>query len=204
MARALAGETPLTVEVETLLEQGEPKAALTLLERTRKDALSGEDLASLDEVLAGTRFVYAQADPKYRNQADRIANATRQNIRFLTRKQALAAGDEWVDPFQAPAHERAAAGATGSEPDRRSQDLLAGVAGAMLIGAWVTAYFAPSSPVAFIPLAISAAAVAGRVLAGRDTDGRKVLVAAVAGVSWALFGLVVTLLIAFSNSPSPY
>jgi hypothetical protein len=97
MARAMASETPVAVEVEALLEQGETKAALTLLERTRKEALSGEDLASLDQVLAGTRVVYAQADRKYRNEAGRIAHAAQQNIRFLTRKQALAAGEEWVD-----------------------------------------------------------------------------------------------------------
>jgi hypothetical protein len=93
----------LAVRVESLLQQGEPKAALKLLESVRRDALSGEDIALLQEVLAGTRVVYAHADQRRRNEAGRIANAAQQNIRFIEQKQTLAGGSDWFDSFVLPA-----------------------------------------------------------------------------------------------------
>lgn len=95
----MVSDTPIAVLVKTYLQRGEPKVALELLEGARKQALVGGDIASLREVLAGTRVVHAHADRKRRNQAVRIANAAQQNIRLLGRNQALAAGEEWVDPF---------------------------------------------------------------------------------------------------------
>src|SRR5690349_18226566 len=95
----MADGKPFATRVATLIQQAEPKAALKLLQRVRREALSGGDIASLHEVLAAARLVHASGDQKQRNEAVRIANAAQQNIRFLGRKAALAAGEEWVDPF---------------------------------------------------------------------------------------------------------
>ncbi len=97
----MASETRVAVQVETLLQQGEPKAALKLLKSVRKEALSGEDIASFHAVLAAARLVCAQAGGKHQDEAGRLADAAQQNIRWLGYKQALAAGEEWVDPFGA-------------------------------------------------------------------------------------------------------
>jgi hypothetical protein len=95
----MASEAPVAVQVETLLGRGELKAAVKLLERARRESLARGDVAALQEVLAATRVVHAHGNRKRRNEAVRIANAAQQNIRLLTRKQALEAGTTWVDPF---------------------------------------------------------------------------------------------------------
>jgi len=102
----VASGTQLAVQVETLVGQDALQSALKLLESAREEALASKDIAALHDVLAGTRLVHAHADRKHRNEAVRIANAAQQNIRLLGRKQALAAGEEWVDPFGPPAKQQ--------------------------------------------------------------------------------------------------
>lgn len=75
------------------------KEALKLLEQARKQALASDDVEALRQVLEAARRVHGHADQKQRNKAVGVMNAAQQNIRFLTRKQAVAAGQEWVDPF---------------------------------------------------------------------------------------------------------
>src|SRR4029077_5312801 len=90
--------------------------------------------------LTGTRAVHAHADMEHRNQAVRIANATQQNIRFLSRKQPRAAGEEWVDPFSALAAVSAPAAETapaGGRPGRARlvspRSLMAGALFAVIV-----------------------------------------------------------------------
>jgi hypothetical protein len=113
----VTSETPVADQVETLLQHGDPRAAVKLLESLRREGFAGEDIVSLQDVLAGTRLVHAQSEQKQRNKAVQIANAAQQNIRFLGRKAALAAGEEWVDPF-APATVATAARSEPREPGR--------------------------------------------------------------------------------------
>jgi len=87
-------------EVRTLVGRGDMKQALKRLESARRSALADEEISALTDVLAECRMVHARADQKRRNEAVRVMNAAKQNIRFLSRKQALAAGQEWIDPFQ--------------------------------------------------------------------------------------------------------
>lgn len=99
----MASQSQLAVRLDALLQQGEQKHALRVLDSMRREALSGGDIASLQEVLAGARAVHARSEQRERNEAVRVMNAAQQNIRFLSRKLALAAGQEWVDPFASPA-----------------------------------------------------------------------------------------------------
>jgi hypothetical protein len=99
-------------------EQGDLKQALKRLERARQSALADEDIPALRDVLAECRAVHALADEKRRNDAELVMNAAQQNIRFLSRKAALAAGEEWVDPFPAVAR----ASAPVSSPDVGSRN----------------------------------------------------------------------------------
>ncbi len=82
-----------------LAERGEPRSAVKAAERVRLAAFAAEDVPALEQVLALARRVYVDSEGKRQNEAGRLAFGARQNIRFLTRKQALAAGEVWVDPF---------------------------------------------------------------------------------------------------------
>ena len=78
----------------------------------------------LEHVLDLARLVREQTDGKRSHEAGRLAYSARENIRLVGRKQSLAEGREWIDPFQAPA----LAGARplpqavgGNPPGRRAQ-----------------------------------------------------------------------------------
>jgi hypothetical protein len=85
-----------------LVEQGEVKAALKQAERVRRAALAAEDVPVLEQVLGLARLVREQTDGKRHHEAGRLAYSARENVRFVGRKQALAEGREWIDPFQTP------------------------------------------------------------------------------------------------------
>jgi hypothetical protein len=95
-----------------LAEQGDVKAALKQAERVRRAALAAEDVPVLEQVLRLARLVREQTEGKRRQEAGRLAYSARENIRFVGRKQALAEGREWIDPFQAPP----LAAASGAQP----------------------------------------------------------------------------------------
>jgi hypothetical protein len=98
-------------EVRALAERGEMKAALKQGERVRRSALAAEDVPVLEQVLVLARLVREQTDGKRHHEAGRLAYSARENIRSVGRKQALAEGREWIDPFQAPL-----AAASGAQP----------------------------------------------------------------------------------------
>jgi hypothetical protein len=86
-------------QARALVEGGESKAALKLLERVRREALAGDYASELESVLAAAAFIYRRTEGKQQSEAGRLAFSTEQNIRFVGRKRALAEGREWVDPF---------------------------------------------------------------------------------------------------------
>lgn len=81
---------------------GEVEAALKQAERVRRTALAAEDVAVLEQVLALARLIGERTDGKRHHEAGRLAYSARQNIRYVGRKQALAEGREWIDPFPPP------------------------------------------------------------------------------------------------------
>ncbi len=94
--RALAREL---AETRALVEQGEVRAALRRVERVRRSALAAEDVWMLAAVLDLAELVGGTAEGHEAEQAVALAFATRQNIRFLGRRQALREGLDWRDPF---------------------------------------------------------------------------------------------------------
>lgn len=91
--------TPATA----LIERGEFKAAVKALERARSSAVKRDDLAELERILEQARLLRERTEGKTHEASGRLAYAAKQNIRFLSRKTALTAGEEWVDPFVADA-----------------------------------------------------------------------------------------------------
>jgi hypothetical protein len=81
----MAGETAIRTQTDILIEQGEPKAALKLLERARREALSRKDVTSLEALLAAARAIEAQLEGRRHDEAARITYAALQNIRFVSR-----------------------------------------------------------------------------------------------------------------------
>jgi hypothetical protein len=101
MRRSMALTEELA-DAQALGERGEVKAALKQAERVRRAALTAEDVPVLEQVLALARFVRERTEGKRHYEAGRLAYSARENIRFVGRKQALAEGREWVDPYRAP------------------------------------------------------------------------------------------------------
>jgi hypothetical protein len=73
----------LDARVDLLVETGDVKGALKLLEQARRDALRAEDVEALQQVLEATRQVHARATQRQRKHAVRIMNATQQDFGFL-------------------------------------------------------------------------------------------------------------------------
>ena len=86
-------------DARALVERGEAKAALKLLERVRQESLAGEHLAEVQEVAAVAALIHRQTTGKRQTEAGGLAFNAQQNIRVLEQRQALADGREWVDPF---------------------------------------------------------------------------------------------------------
>jgi WD40-like Beta Propeller Repeat len=137
-------------EARALAERGEAKAALKLADDVRARALVAGDLQTLEEVLALARSVHGATTGKPQQQAMRLAFSAQQNIRFVGRKQALAAGREWIDPYATPGDRAGSAQAPSActaakrrsrfpfgDP-RRPSSLLKALAatGAAVIGLW--------------------------------------------------------------------
>jgi hypothetical protein len=90
---------------EKLVATGETKQVLTELERARARASRAEDVQALTVILGLGEEIADGAEDNLRARADRVVSATRQNIRSVTRKYALARGERWFDPFEPGAPE---------------------------------------------------------------------------------------------------
>jgi hypothetical protein len=98
-ALAPTARRDLSLPIEALVAAGEMKQALKALARERTRAANGEDLQALRVILALGEDLVDRAAGDLRARAERIAGATRQDIRFVTRRQALARRESWLDPF---------------------------------------------------------------------------------------------------------
>src|SRR6516162_9016089 len=88
-------------EARALVAQGEQRRALDSLERTREAALAEKRLDVLEEALELAVELRDRTRGRLRFAYGSLAHSTVQNIRFLTRQQALERGEPWVDPAPA-------------------------------------------------------------------------------------------------------
>ena len=95
----MASEASIETRTAALVERGELKQALKALERERREAVARGDAASVEDVFRAIKLVFERADGKLRSEAGRISFSAQQNMRFLGRQAAIAAGEEWSDPF---------------------------------------------------------------------------------------------------------
>lgn len=79
-------------------ERNDPHAALRRLDAARKAALKHRDEAQLGRVLDFADGVITR-DERSEIERESLLYAVRQNLRQLTRRRALMAGETWVDPF---------------------------------------------------------------------------------------------------------
>ena len=86
-------------DARTLVEQGDTKAALKLMEQVRTESVAGERLSALEEVLALAAMIHRQTTGKRQSEAGRLAFSVQQDVRSLRRAWAEAEGREWVDPY---------------------------------------------------------------------------------------------------------
>ncbi len=84
----------------SVLERGATGRALRSLEKARRKLLDRSDVDGLGELLDIAQRI---PTPKARHEKTRrqLIDATQQNVRYLSRRRALRAGEEWSDPFAA-------------------------------------------------------------------------------------------------------
>src|SRR6266705_3227354 len=85
-----------------LVAQGEHRQALRALQRARRSALAERRVDLLEEILELAVRLRDETTGKLRYSSGSFAHSTVQNIRFVTRQQALERGERWVDPTAAP------------------------------------------------------------------------------------------------------
>lgn len=79
-------------------ERNDPHQALQKLDRARKVAVKKRDEGQLQRVLDFAEGALAR-DERTEIERENLLYAVRQNLRQLTRRRALLAGEEWTDPF---------------------------------------------------------------------------------------------------------
>ena len=72
--------------------------ALRRLEKARRKLLARSDLDELGELIELARRM-SLAKPRHESARSRLIYSARQNVRFLSRRAALSAGEDWHDPF---------------------------------------------------------------------------------------------------------
>jgi hypothetical protein len=85
-------------EARSALERGDAGAALAPLETARKDYLQLADLAGLRDVRRVAEEGYTRSAEEDEPAYERLLYASGQNVRFLSRRRAAAAGLPWEDP----------------------------------------------------------------------------------------------------------
>ena len=88
--------TPARAEIE----RGETRRALRSLEKARRKLLDRDDAAGLSELLDLAQGL-STAKARHEKARRQLIDAAQQNVRFLDRRKALEAGEEWSDPFAA-------------------------------------------------------------------------------------------------------
>lgn len=81
------------------LEQGDSAASLRILEKTRRALLAQMDVDSLIELIELTRSIQV-TEPRLAETRTYLIEAAQQNVRYITRRRTLDAGEEWSDPFR--------------------------------------------------------------------------------------------------------
>lgn len=79
-------------------EQNDPHTALKRLDKARRAALKRRDEVGLQRVLEFAEGTIPR-DERTEIERESLLYSVRQNLRQLTRRRALMAGEAWVDPF---------------------------------------------------------------------------------------------------------
>jgi hypothetical protein len=82
------------------IERHKTGRAVHRLEKARRTLLARGDLDGLEELIELARRIPV-AKPRHESAHNRLIYAARQNVRYLSRRAAIKAGEEWSDPFAA-------------------------------------------------------------------------------------------------------
>lgn len=100
LSHASLSSAPILATARAEMERDETRRALRSLEKARRTLLNRGNIDGLNELLAMARQLPVEKARHEKARTDLI-DATRQNVRFLSRRDALSAGEEWSDPFTA-------------------------------------------------------------------------------------------------------
>lgn len=82
------------------IERGKTGRALRAFEKARRKLLDRGDVNGLHELIELAERIPATAS-RHEKGRRQLIDAARQNVRYLSRRSALKAGDQWSDPFAA-------------------------------------------------------------------------------------------------------
>jgi len=140
---AVTGD-PSLASAHGQIRRGEITAALRSLKKARQTLFDRSDTIALNELLelAQRLSTTSARDEKKRRQ---LIDAAQQNVRYLSRRKALKAGEEWSDPFSA-GKSRTASRLPSLPPMSRREILIAAAIVALLAGGITTWALAKRAP----------------------------------------------------------
>lgn len=132
---AVTGD-PSLASAHGQIKRGEISRALRSLEKARRTLVDRSDTIALGELLelAQRLSTSSARDEKKRRE---LIDAAQQNVRYLSRRKALKAGEEWSDPFSA-AKPKTTSKLPSLPPMSRREILIAAAIVALLAGGITT------------------------------------------------------------------
>jgi hypothetical protein len=128
----------------TAIESGETRRALRSLEKARRKLFARFDVDGLGELLdLAQRLPTAKA--RHEKARRQLIDATQQNVRYLGRRNALRAGEEWSDPF-AGAESKTTFKLPSLPPMSRREILIAAAIVVAIVGAFTAWAFVNRAP----------------------------------------------------------
>lgn len=140
---AVTGD-PSLASAHGQIRRGEITAALRSLKKARQTLFDRSDTIALNELLemAQRLSTTSARDEKKRRE---LIGAAQQNVRYLSRRKALKAGEEWSDPFGA-AKPKTTSKLPSLPPMSRREILIAAAIVALLAGGITTWALAKRAP----------------------------------------------------------
>lgn len=144
VTHAAVSSAPSLATARAEMERGDTRRALRSLEKARQTLLNRGDVEALTELLEIAQRL-PTAKTSHEKARRELIDGARQNVRYLSRRKALKAGEEWNDPFAA-AKPKAVSKLPSLPPMSRREIAIAAAIVVAIIGgitAWALASRAP-------------------------------------------------------------
>ncbi len=136
VTHAAISSAPALATAHAEIKRGEISRALRSLEKARRNLLERGNVDELNELLEMAQRLPTEK-PRQEKARRELIDAAQQNVRYLSRRDAITAGEEWSDPF-AVAEEKTTLKLPSLPPMTRREILIAACIVALLAGGITT------------------------------------------------------------------